>query len=89
MERATVPIGGLGLQRPGLEGKGAPTGGRRVPGEEDGNSFEGHSLQFKDSLGKTSLSSVLALETARLRGRSSNAVFWRKNFSAPFKSQMG
>ena len=85
---ATAPIGDLGLQWPGLTGKGAPTGGRRVPGEEDGNSFEGHSLQFKDSLGKTSLSSV-TLEAARLHGGSSNLVFWRKNSSTPFKSQMG
>lgn len=60
-----------------------------MPGEEDGNSFEGHSLQFKDSSRKASLWSVLALEAARLHGESSNAVFWRKNSSASFKSQMG
>lgn len=60
-----------------------------MPGEEDGNSFEGHSLQFKASLGMTSLWSVVALEAARLCGGSSNAVFWRKNSSAPFKSPMG
>lgn len=32
VERATAPIGGLGLQQPGLKGKGAPTGGRKGAG---------------------------------------------------------
>lgn len=67
------------------KGRALPLEEGRVPGEEDGNSFQGHSLQFKDSLGKTSLWSVLALEAARLHGGSSNAVFWRKNSSAPFR----
>lgn len=60
-----------------------------MPGEEDGNNFEGHSLQFKDSLGKTSLWSVLVFEAVRLHGGSSNAVFWRKEFLSPIQKPDG
>lgn len=45
-----------------------------MPCEEIENSFEGHSLQFKQSLGMTSLWSILALEASKLHGGSSNAV---------------